>query len=380
MSDAERRTARETLQALWWAGVDAVRGDTAVAHSLTAAPIGRPDHIIAVGKAAASMCSAAQAAFGPDVPSLVVTKYGHAHGIKLAPGTEIIESAHPVPDAESLRAGQRLIDCVAAMPPDSRLLFLVSGGASALAEAPAGGMGLGELAAANRRLLSEGLDIAAMNTERRKISRIKGGRLLERFPGADVTMLAMSDVEGDDIMVIGSGIGAIPDTAVFAHDSRIIASNAIARAAVRDAARSQGLIVRTNAETLYGDVKAVASDLAGTLRSADDGIHIFGGETTVILPPDPGRGGRNQALALELAERISGEPGIDVLVAGTDGTDGPTEDAGSFADGRLWSPDARPALDRADSGSYLDRQGALFRSGPTGTNVMDLAIALVRRG
>lgn len=361
------------LRALFDAGVAAVRGDTAVAASLDADPVPSPDQIIAVGKAATAMARAAHNRF-PDSPLLIVTKYHHAGDAP--PGAEIIEAAHPVLDDNSIAAGTRLREVVQGMAPGSRLLMLVSGGASALAEAPVAGLGLADLMARAQKMLASGADIHAMNAARTEVSRIKGGKLLSHFKGAAVTTLAISDVEGDDLQVIGSGIGAAPETPGFAFDPRIVASNAIARAAVMRTAVSIGLAPGDNNETLYAEVNLLAPQLAQTLHKAAPGLHVMGGEPTVILPPDPGQGGRNQALALLLAREIAGTRALRILVAGTDGTDGPTDAAGAIVDGTTWDDSAQDALDRADAGSWLAARGALLKTGPTGTNVMDLVIAL----
>ncbi|MEO1454315.1 MAG: DUF4147 domain-containing protein [Pseudomonadota bacterium] len=373
---AEPRTdPRALLAELWQTGVDAVRGDRCVAAALARLGTNRPDCIIAVGKAAGAMAIAAYRCFGPDIPGLVVSKYGHLDDIALPPVAEVIETAHPMPDAGSLAAGQRLIEMVEGLTADSHLLFLVSGGASSLAEAPVDGLTLDDVAADNARLLSQGLDIHAMNRHRITRSRIKGGKLLARFAGARVTVMAVSDVEGDDIGIIGSGLGAVPAALAARSETHIIASNAIARTTIADAAKDAGLTVQANAEALYADVETAADRIAKAINAP--GLYIFGGEPTVVLPDAPGRGGRNQALALLLAQHLQNTPGVTALVAGTDGTDGPTGDAGGFADHMLWGAGAADALARADAGTYLAAHDALFTCGPTGTNVMDIALVLV---
>ena len=358
---------------LWQAGVDAVGGYAATETALRDDTAANPDQIIAVGKAAGAMARAALDRY-PGTRTLVVTKDGHGDG--LPRHVRLIEAAHPVPDARSLTAGKALRDAVLSMQPGSNLLLLVSGGASSLAEDPVAGAGLADLAALNRRLLSSGLDITAMNVERRKLSRIKGGGLLSEFQGAAVQVLAISDVPGDDLAVIGSGIGSPPAAPGFQFQTRIIASNAIARDAAAQAAAAQGLTVLRNDEALHDDLPALAAHIGPDLARMPRGVVILGGEPTVVLPENPGRGGRNQALALALAREIAGVPGLTIIVGGTDGSDGPTDAAGAIVTGDTWGEGAAEALARADSGSYLDNKGALLRTGPTGTNVMDLLIAL----
>jgi glycerate 2-kinase len=357
------------LLALWKSGVDAVRGDRAVARALQDGIVPRPHRIIAIGKAAAAMAAPAATAW-PDVSCLVVTKYGH--GSEAPTSATVIESAHPVPDASSLTAGRALQAAVADCPPGSDLLMLVSGGASALAEVPSGGISLQELQDSTNALLASGATIGEMNRHRTMHSDIKGGKLLAGFRGARVTTLALSDVEGDGLAIIGSGIGNVLPERSFDFDAHVIASNAIARAAV---AASSPVPVHTNVETLYDDVAVLAPRIAALLASAEPGLHILGGEPVVHLPEFPGRGGRNMALALGLAREIEGTAGLRILVAGTDGTDGPTDAAGAVIDGQTWDETGTEALSRADAYPWLEKRDALIKTGPTGTNVMDLLIA-----
>ncbi len=363
-------TPAETALAIWRAGVAAVDGFAATARAL---PDARPDLILAVGKAAGAMTRAALERYG-EVPALVVTKDGHGDGL---PGhVRLIESAHPVPDARSLIAGRAMRDAVAAMAGGSALLLLVSGGASALTEDPVAGKALNDLIRLNRALLASGADITAMNARRRAMSRIKGGGLLSHFRGDTVHVLAISDVPGDDLAVIGSGIGCAPPDPGFDCQAEIVASNSIARAAAVRAARAAGVAVLADAECLHDALPALAARLGERLRTMPPGALICGGEPTVVLPPHPGRGGRNQALALALAGEIAGLEGLSIVVGGTDGSDGPTDAAGGIVDGTTWGPGAKEALDAADSGTYLDARGALLITGPTGTNVMDLLVAV----
>lgn len=363
--------AKELAQ-LFDAGVAAVRGDSAVRSALHHNNIPGPDQIIAVGKAATAMACAAADAF-PETPILIVTKYKHGDG---APANaKIIEAAHPVLDENSLRAGKRMREVVSAMQSGSHLLMLVSGGASALAEDPVDGLGLAGLSAKARELLGSGADIHAMNAVRKELSRIKGGKLLGEFSGARVTTLAISDVEGDALGVIGSGIGDALTDHSFEFVPYIVASNERARKSVVKAALERGFSAHDLGEYLYDDVVSLAPRVAAKLKAAASGLWVMGGEPTVVLPENPGRGGRNQALALMIAREISGTHSLRILVAGTDGTDGPTEAAGAIVDGTTWEPSGARALLRADAGTWLETKGALLTTGPTGTNVMDLLIA-----
>lgn len=365
--------AAEAVSSLWWAGVNSVRGDVAVARALVGLGAERPDRIIAVGKAAVPMTKGALEHFGGGIPALAVTKYGHGQSTG---AVHVIEAGHPVPDENSLRGGAALVAEVAACPLGSSLLVLVSGGASSLAEQLVMGYTLEMLRSENEHLLASGLAIEAINARRRHSSQIKGGGLLSGFAGRSVLTLAISDVRGDDVATIGSGIGAKPPGVDFAYTSHIIASNNVARSAVALAAKQRGLIITESDECLYDDVNVVARRLGQRLRRLPPGVAVYGGEPTVRLGKTVGVGGRNQALAMLLAREIDGIDGICVIVGATDGTDGPTSAAGGIVDGNTWRriPGAANALAEADSGTWLERAGCLWRSGPTGTNVMDLIV------
>ncbi len=361
---------RQSLLDIWSAGIGAVRGDAAVRAALPGLGTPPVTRILAIGKAACEMARPAMEAL-PDAPTLIVTKHGHS--APLPGAAQIVEAGHPVPDAASLTAGRALLDAVLACGPDDHLLLLVSGGASAVAELLPDGITLPDWQEETRQLVASGADIHAINTRRKEISRIKGGKLLAAFKGRRATSLVISDVEGDDLGVIGSGVGAAPPNPPFAFAAHMVATNAVGRAAAAAASPHRVVI---NEESLYGDIHALAPRLGAALREGPAGLYIYGGEPTTELPDQPGRGGRNQALALLMAREIAGRDDIEVLVAGTDGSDGPTEDAGGYVTGRTWGDGAEDALARADAGTYLAAQGALVTTGPTGTNVMDLMIAL----
>ena len=364
---------RQLALDIWQAGVDAVGGYTATAKALQAGTPNKPDQIIALGKAAGACIRAALDHFDA-LPALVITKDGH--GADLPGHVRLIEAAHPVPDMRSLGAGRALRESVAGMAPGSFLLLLVSGGASSLAEDLVAGKTLKDLQALNQRLLAQGLDIGAMNIQRRLVSRIKGGGLLGFFRGGSVQVLAISDVPGDDLAVIGSGIGIAPEPCGFDFEAKIIASNTTARDAAAEAATAHGLAVLANQEALHDDLDILAPKIGKRIRDMGKGVLILGGEPTVVLPANPGRGGRNQALALALAREIAGIDGLTVVVVGTDGSDGPTDAAGGVIDAATWGPGAAEALQRADSGTFLEQCGGLVTTGPTGTNVMDLLVAI----
>ena len=378
---AEKR--KQDMKTIWDAAVSAVSGQQAVEHAIandsTNSSAFQPDTVIAVGKAAVGMCRGALTSF-PDIKqAFVVTKYDHAdEDILSRQNVKVMETAHPVPDQQSLKAGTELLSFVRNLNSDSQLLLLVSGGASALSESLPEGMSLEDLQGITDDMLSTGKTIGEINSRRKEFSQIKDGKLVEQFKGAEIRVYAISDVEGDSISTIGSGLGDCHRAKVKAS-ATIIASNQISRAKAETTATGLGLNVKLNEETLYGDVFDIAKKIGRVLENAGSGVYIWGGEPTIMLPENPGQGGRNQSLALALSEYIQGRDDITVLVAGTDGTDGPTNAAGGIVDGKTFGDAVAvaDALKRADAGSYLLKQNNLLITGPTNTNVMDLAIAII---
>lgn len=392
MSSVDRR--KDQLLTLFQAGVDAVGGHQATARSLRSHELPDRVHLVALGKAADAMAAGALTVLADKLVSgLVITKHDHlSDAVRQDSRLECHEAGHPVPDAASLAAGQRLFDFVAAVPAGDLLVFLVSGGTSALVEHLNDGLDLDDLKRETDQLLASGAAIGEMNKHRRTLSQIKGGKLARQV-NCDVLQLLISDVPGDKPGDIGSGLlvpdvatGMGPELPVWTRiDTHVIASSSIAQQAVATAAADRGLPVRQASGNLDGDMPEVIDRVAAVLSrpNLEPGVYIWGGEPTLVLPPSPGRGGRNQHLALALAEPLSRSESISILVCGTDGTDGPTVDAGGLInDGTLKKArnaglDINDYLARADAGTCLQKLDALVTTGPTGTNVMDLAIALV---
>jgi glycerate 2-kinase len=314
--------------------------------------------------------------------TLVITRAGHATPELLARGdVELLESAHPVPDERSLAAGARLLRWVDELPAAAAPLFLISGGASSLAEVLADGASLDQLLQLNMRGLASGIPIDELNARRRSVSRIKGGGLAARLRGRAARALFISDVPGDDPGVIGSGLmGAAPGGDQVQRT--VVASADDAVAAVVAEAQRRGFTVHAGTARFDGPATRLASRFAHELRLVPAQVFVWAGESTVQLPPAPGRGGRNQQLALAAAKLIAGEPDLLLLAAGTDGTDGVTEDAGALVDAdscarvALAGLDTDESLRQADAGTALAASGDLVHTGPTGTNVGDLVIGL----
>ena len=365
------------LTQLWNAGVESVSGRRSVAEALQRDGPFPASLVIAVGKAACSMFLGAQPCISPSTRSLIVSKYDHIDAdCRASADTKIFEAGHPVPDKNSLLAGDAILQAIASADSRDTFLLLVSGGASALVEVLPPDLALIQLQEATTSLLGSGKSIAEINDIRSRMSQIKGGRLLGQFRGREARVYALSDVEGDALAVIGGGIGDPCRTSAKVL-ARVVASNAVARNAAAEEAERRGFPVRVNEESLYKDVTTLAREISKRLADGPSGVYIWGGEPTIELPPNPGTGGRNQSVALAIARHIRGASGISVLVAGTDGTDGPTDYAGAYVDGKTVDDpgEADVALRNANAGEFLDRRQCLFKSGPTNTNVMDLVIA-----
>lgn len=405
MKNIERRTQ---LLEIYQAALHAVAGDSAVSAWLRANPQQGEWSVLAIGKAAAAMARGAQQELDQRLVSgLVITKHGHGDPSLNPVRFTQLESAHPVPDETSLSAGEALLRFLEELPEERHLLFLISGGASSLVEVLPEGMNAQQLSELNRWLLASGLPIEGMNTIRKRLSRIKGGKLEPYLKERRCVQLLISDVPGDDPAVIGSGmlvpaetlpvnltipewlqgllrlsVPPLPadDPAYRRIETHIIANNTAARRAASARASELGVPVIEHPGDFQGDAVELAGQFTHELLQREPGIHLWGGESSVRLPREPGRGGRNQHLALAAARRLSGKENVLLLAAGTDGSDGPTEDAGALVDGGTVGRgeeeglSAADALSRCDAGSFLELSGDLIETGPTGTNVMDLVI------
>ena len=404
---------RSDLMQIFNSGLNRVKGRRAVIADLEAhRPSSEALHLVAIGKAASDMTLGALDVLGNRIKDgLLITKHLHtAPELHDHNSIEVIESDHPVPSDKSLEAGRRLLAYLESRTVrKAHFLFLLSGGASSLVEVLPAGMRLENLKNITEVLLAKGLDIGQMNAVRQSLSCIKGGRLAMRLEGCAVLNLMISDVPGDDPSVIGSGLlnpphtkpnfddypteikdcltGITlvppPDAEVFRLiDTRIVARLDNAKKACVNKAIALGYDARLMPDFVAGDVVAVAERLCDTLFTDKHQLLVWGGEPSMQLPQSPGRGGRNQHLALLIAERLSNEEGVYFVIAGTDGSDGPTTDAGALVDGTTvrrasaLGLDIKHSLANADSGSFLEQTGDLINTGPTGTNVMDLMIGL----
>jgi len=370
---------RELLLDLFRMAIGAVDGRRRVRAALASGRFDGPVSAFAVGKAAASMMQGAVDALGDRLQrGLAVAPEGAFPAeLRGIPGMQCLESAHPRPDERSLAAGRALLEFAAATPAGSSVLLLVSGGASALLEVPAPGVGLAELQGIYDRSLTERLDIERLNRARIAQSLVKGGRLPGLFHGARIDALMISDVPRDDPAVLASGL-----LNVQGLEPRLVGSIDDALEAVARAAAARGLRLARGVERLSGDAEAAARRICHELAVGEADLCIHGGETVVRLPDRPGRGGRCQHFAVAAARCIAGHPDFLVLAAGTDGRDGASEDAGAIVDGETLQRaadcdiDPAAALAAAHTGSLLEATGDLLYTGPTGTNVGDIVLAL----
>jgi glycerate 2-kinase len=413
---------RDFLTSLFASAVRAAEPLNGIKAHLPARPRGRTV-VIGAGKGAAQMAQALETVWDGPLQGVVVTRYGYGCETQTI---EIIEAAHPVPDAAGLIASRRLMDAVRDLTEDDLVIALVCGGGSALLPAPPPGLTLKDEIALNEILLASGAPISKMNVVRKHLSTIKGGRLAAATK-ARVVSLIVSDIPGDNPAYVASGptvpdrstrhdaleivgqyklqlphaaldhLGSVaadaPDPAnpLFArHEHHIIASAGVSLEAAAAVAQSQGITPVILSDSIEGESRDVALVHAAIAREvlaknrpfAKPVVILSGGETTVTLRAKGGRGGRNGELALAMALAIEGHD-IHVLAADTDGIDGSESNAGAFVDGktierlRAAGLDPRRLLDGNDSYSGFAAIGDLFETGPTGTNVNDFRAILI---
>ena len=369
--------------------------------------------LVAVGKAAWQMARAAADVLGERIDTgLVITKYDHVMGE--IPHVRCMEAGHPVPDENSFVATREALALTENLTAEDTVLFLLSGGGSALFEQPL--IPAAELTDLTEQLLASGADIVAMNTLRKRMSAVKGGRFAEHCAPAAVFSIVLSDILGDPLDMIASG-PAHPDssTAADAHavvekyrlrlsptatalldkplptalpnvETHITGSVRELCAAAAMAAERRGYTPVLLTDQLDCEAREAGCFLAAIARThAREGAYAYiaGGETVVQLR-GKGRGGRNQELALAAAEGIAGLTNVAVFSVGSDGTDGPTDAAGGYVDGGTVAALAREgksvaaALAENDAYPALNAVGGLIMTGPTGTNVNDVAVLLIR--
>ena len=435
---------RDTADQIIRASLRAVQPDAAVARALQSFSCSGRVVLIAIGKAAWAMANAAWAVLGPRITSgAVITKYDHSRG-PIGP-LRIFEAGHPVPDEAGLRAAQAALELTRGLQEEDCVLFLISGGGSALFESPL--VPLAELEDITGQLLACGADIVEINTIRKRLSAVKGGRFarhcapahvfiveintirkrLSAVKGgrfalhcrpASVFSVVLSDIIGDPLDMIASGPAA-PDSSTCAEALAIAQKyglrlsdgalaclrtetpktlpNAVSRVtgsvralcdAAEQAAQALGYRCIRLTDCLNCEAREAGRFLAAVARthaSPSEPLAFLAGGETVVHLTGAGRGGRNQELALAAAEGLTGLTEAAVFSFGSDGSDGPTDAAGGFVDQdsfaalRAAGLDPADVLRRNDAYPALERIGGLIRTGPTGTNVNDLAMLLLPR-
>jgi len=414
---------RKLLRAMFDAAVRAASPELRLPAHLPAPPRGRTV-VVGAGKASAAMARALEQVWPGELTGLVVTRYGHAVPCERI---EIAEAAHPVPDENGHRAAGRMLEMVQGLGPDDLVLALISGGGSSLLTLPAPGLTLADKQAVNAALLRSGASIGEMNTVRKHLSAIKGGRLAAAASPARVVTLVISDVPGDDPAIIASG-PTVPDASTFAearavlekygitqpkaaldHLSRaedetpkpgdvrlasatlaMIATPQQSLEAAAEVARQAGVTPLILGDALEGEAREVGRVMAGIARQAalrgqpapPPVVLLSGGETTVTVR-GRGRGGRNVEFLLSLAVELDGLPGVYALAGDTDGVDGAEEVAGAIvtpdtmarAAGLGISANARLADN--DGHGFFEALGDQVVTGPTLTNVNDFRALLI---
>lgn len=410
MNDVKK--TRSDLLTIFSAAIDAVGGESAVRREFEGINTEYPDqfHVIAIGKASDAMLqgivSTETSSNKKIKTALLISKHDHiSDKMQNDPRVHSIESDHPLPKKDTIKSGGLLLDYLKHLPEEEPCVFLISGGASALVEVLHDGWDLPQLQELTDYLLANGFYINQMNAIRRRISKIKGGGLWQYIGNRPVFCLMISDVPGDSPTDIGSGVlfpsvdielPELPEEfskkiPVYVQNKqaegfvwKIIASLDVAKKAAANKAIELGYSVDISSEFLDGEASEVARTCVKTSQETPDTLFIWGGETMVYLPENPGAGGRNQHLALSAAIAMQNHPNTVLLAAGTDGSDGVSDATGAIVDaetinlGNSKNLNAEEYLIASDSNTYLSATNDAMVTGATGTNVMDLVFAITK--
>lgn len=380
------------LRAMFDAAVASAQPSLCLAQHLPPAPKGR----LGAGKASAAMAQALEAHWPGPLEGLVVTRYGYAVPCERI---EIVEAAHPVPDAAGLEATARVRQLVSGLTEDDLVIALISGGGSALLVAPGEGISLADKQAVNAALLKSGANIAEMNCVRRHLSQVKGGRLAAACHPAHVVTLLISDVPGDNpahvVMLSASSFARNArtlsgDARLQNITTRIITAPQIALEAAAKVAEAAGYTPYILGDSLEGEARDLGLAMAGIARQVVQRgqpfktpcVLLSGGETTVTVTGS-GRGGRNVEFLLSLAVALDGLPGVHAIAGDTDGVDGAEEIAGAIIApdtlARAWAAGIQPrkSLDNNDGHGFFQALGDSVITGPTLTNVNDFRAIII---
>lgn len=433
---------RKTVREIFLAGVNIVKPDVLIPHFVSLekdvliiekhrfqlADI-KNIYLVGAGKASALMAQAIENILGPRITAgHIVTKYGHSVPLKYA---GVTEAGHPVPDENGLRGTENIVSIVSRASEDDLVICMISGGGSALLTDVPDGCSLNDLKILTDLLLKSGANINEMNCIRKHLSKVKGGMLSHTAYPARVVSLILSDVIGNPLDVIASGPTA-PDPTTFQDAlgiiekygisdkvpekileilndgilkkrketlkesdeafrltaNLVIGNNSLALQKAREKAEAYGYSAKIITNAIRSDVGDAADFIFNSLvksRNENPGIKsclLFGGEPTIKITGN-GLGGRNQHLALLMAEKLKDMKGVIFLAGGTDGTDGPTDAAGAIADpetvkrSEALGLDIKKFISDCDSYNFFSQEGGLIITGPTQTNVMDLMIVLI---
>ena len=406
------KKTRSDLLNIFSAAIDAVGGETAVKKEILSGNYPDQFHVVAIGKAADAMLQGVISTESSTEiqqkikTALLISKHDHiSEKMQNDPRVHAVESDHPLPKENTIKAGNLLLDYLKNLPKDDACVFLISGGASALVEVLHEDWDLAQLQELTDYLLANGYNINQMNAIRRRISKIKGGGLWQFVGNRPTFCLMISDVPGDNPADIGSGVlfpvddialpelperftSKIPEFTQNQQSEgfiwKIIASLDAAKKAASKKALELEYKVEIQPDFLDGDASEVAKTCVKTSQENKNTLLIWGGETMVNLPENPGAGGRNQHLALSAAIAIDKTESVNtiLLAAGTDGSDGISDATGALVDaetikiGLAKNLNAEDYLQTSDSNSYLSATRDAIVTGATGTNVMDLVMAI----
>ncbi len=366
------------------AALGAEHGARRVSAALAERSLPRVRRVLAVGKAAPAMAEGAFWAMGDQLErALIVCKEPPPPG--LPPRATVLLAGHPRPDERSVIATEAALRFCAENAAEDDLLVLLSGGTSALIGGPVAGtslasaMSVAELSALTDSLLRSGLDITAINAERRRLGAALGGRLASATRGRRIVALVLSDVLGGDLRTIGSGPlhGDPLDPRV---EAEILADPGTLQRSAAQSLASRGFSVKARASLVQGEVGRLVDELARAATTLAPGEALVATGEPTLRVTGSGRGGRATHAALLLAERLAGAEDVAALALASDGSDGPTELAGAVVSGETAAQAARlgvslaDARARFDSGAALDAIGCALRTGPTGTNLTDLYV------
>ncbi len=373
-------SSKEQLESIFKTAIHFADPAELLQERLKKIPQGKSLFVVGAGKAVAPMAAKMEEFFLDRIQAgVVVTKDGYGLALQKI---ECLEAGHPNPDSRSEKGGKRVLEILQNLKSDDVVVALISGGASSLWALPKTGS-IEDWAKENEKLLSSGKSIQEVNRLRREKLVLANGGLARAAAPAKVVSFILSDVMGNDLASIGSGPTIVGETESARVQNYLIGDNSLALGGAAQASKRFNLSPQLLTQPILGEAAEAGKQFAKQLLASNSGtVLLGGGETTVPLGQENGRGGRCQEAALAAAIELQGATGVFLLFAGTDGGDGPTDAAGAFADGttieraKRKGLDAQNSLQRHDSYSFFEQLGDLFKPGPTRTNVADLWVGI----